>query len=202
MWSANGGFDLSAVDSGTPTRGSGFHSRRPPVGLQWHNITLTTSNGKPILKGVSGSANTGELTAIMGPSGAGKSTLLNVLSGFTGTSSLDVTGFTTPRYPSVWSPFWFFLSFSFAFSFLPSRVGEGALHEELLPLCLLPAPHGQQHTPTCWPCVATHWTGGTFWSLVYQSADIPATRLVCSRGSSDSGQLLGLCVKGGRRSWK
>ncbi|GBM05898.1 hypothetical protein AVEN_135266-1 [Araneus ventricosus] len=27
-------------------------------------------------------------------------------------------------------------------------------------------------------------------------------RLVCSRGSSDSGQLLGLCVKGGRRSWK
>ncbi|GBO04545.1 hypothetical protein AVEN_100589-1, partial [Araneus ventricosus] len=44
--------------------------------------------------------------------------------------------------------------------------------------------------------------GGTFWSLVYQSAGIPATRLVCSRGSSDSGQLLGLCVKGGRRSWK
>ncbi|GBN29031.1 hypothetical protein AVEN_56026-1 [Araneus ventricosus] len=108
------------------------------------------------------------------------------------TSSLDVTGFTTPRYPSVWSPFWFFLSFSFAFSFLPSRVGEGALHEKLLPLCLLPAPHGQQHTPTCWPCVATHWTGGTFWSLVYQLAGIPATWLVCSRGSSDSGQLLGL----------
>ncbi|GBM13032.1 hypothetical protein AVEN_101892-1 [Araneus ventricosus] len=119
-----------------------------------------------------------------------------------GTSSLDVTGFTTSRYPSVWSPFWFFLSFSLAFSFLPSRVGEGALHEKLLPLCLLPAPHGQQHTPTCWPCVATHWTDGTFWSLVYQSAGIPATWLVCSRGSSDSGQLLGLCVKGGRRSWK
>ncbi|GBN78669.1 hypothetical protein AVEN_36353-1, partial [Araneus ventricosus] len=116
-----------------------------------------------------------------------------------GTSSLDVTGFTTPRYPSVWSSFWFFLSLSFCF-FLPSR--EGALHEKLLPLCLLPASHGQQHTPMCWPCVATHWTGGTFWSLVYQSAGIPATWLVCSRGSSDSGQLLGLCVKGGRRSWK
>ncbi|GBO20367.1 hypothetical protein AVEN_125817-1 [Araneus ventricosus] len=42
--------------------------------------------------------------------------------------------------------------------------------------------------------------GGTFWSLVYQSADILSTWLVCSRGSSDSGQLLGFCVKGGRRS--
>ncbi|CAL1289087.1 unnamed protein product [Larinioides sclopetarius] len=83
IWSANGGFDLSAVDSGTPSRGNGFNSRRPPVSMEWHNISLTTGNGKPILKGVSGSAITGELTAIMGPSGAGKSTLLNVLSGFT-----------------------------------------------------------------------------------------------------------------------
>ncbi|GBL78645.1 hypothetical protein AVEN_65221-1 [Araneus ventricosus] len=64
------------------------------------------------------------------------------------------------------------------------------------------ASHGQQYTPTCWPCVATPLTGGTFWSLVYQSAGIPAIWLVCSRGSSDSGQLLGLCVKGGRRSRK
>ncbi|CAL1292038.1 unnamed protein product, partial [Larinioides sclopetarius] len=72
-------------------------------------------------------------------------------------SSLGVTGFTTPRYPSVWSPFRFVLLFSFcAFCFLPSRVGEGALHEKLLPLCLLRASHGQQITPTCWPCVATH----------------------------------------------
>ncbi|GBL75202.1 hypothetical protein AVEN_194441-1 [Araneus ventricosus] len=35
----------------------------------------------------------------------------------------------------------------FALSFLPSRVGEGALHEKLLPLCLLPASLGQQNTP-------------------------------------------------------
>ncbi|GBM63255.1 hypothetical protein AVEN_110940-1 [Araneus ventricosus] len=41
-----------------------------------------------------------------------------------------------------------------------------------------------------------------FGPLVYQSAGIPATWSVCSCGSSDSGQLLGLCVKGGRRSRK
>ncbi|GBL82715.1 hypothetical protein AVEN_263771-1 [Araneus ventricosus] len=41
--------------------------------------------------------------------------------------------------------------------FLPSRVGEGALHEKLLSFCLLPASHRQQNTPTCWPCVATHY---------------------------------------------
>ncbi|GBM15381.1 hypothetical protein AVEN_270892-1 [Araneus ventricosus] len=54
-----------------------------------------------------------------------------------GTSS-GVTGFTTPRYPSVFSPFVFSSPLVFAFSFLPSRVGDGALHEKLLPLCLLP----------------------------------------------------------------
>ncbi|KAF8789499.1 DNA oxidative demethylase ALKBH2 like protein [Argiope bruennichi] len=31
--------------------------------------------------------------------------------------------------------------------FFPSRVGEGALHERLSPLCLLPASHGQQIPP-------------------------------------------------------
>ncbi|GBN56502.1 hypothetical protein AVEN_119354-1 [Araneus ventricosus] len=89
-----------------------------------------------------------------------------------GTSSLGVTGFTTPRYPSVWSPSVFSSPSVYCFFFFPSRVGEGALHEKLLPLCLLPASHGQQHTPTCWPCVATHSTGGTFRSPVYQSAGI------------------------------
>ncbi|GBM70497.1 hypothetical protein AVEN_53792-1, partial [Araneus ventricosus] len=72
-----------------------------------------------------------------------------------GTSSLGVTGFTTPRYPSVSSPFEFLPFLSFCFFFLPSRVGEGSLHEKLLPLCLLSASHRQQITPTCLPCVAT-----------------------------------------------
>ncbi|GBL98980.1 hypothetical protein AVEN_70269-1 [Araneus ventricosus] len=76
-----------------------------------------------------------------------------------------------------------------------SMVGEGALQEKLSPLCLLPASHGQQITPTCWPCVATHWTGGTFWSLVYQSAGIPAAWLVCLRGSSERVILWGLALR-------
>ncbi|GBM48774.1 hypothetical protein AVEN_239207-1 [Araneus ventricosus] len=40
VWSANGGFD-----SRRTSKGSSFHSRRPPVSLQWHNITLTSSIG-------------------------------------------------------------------------------------------------------------------------------------------------------------
>ncbi|GFT00052.1 ATP-binding cassette sub-family G member 1 [Trichonephila clavipes] len=84
VWSSSpsGTYDMTALDTSTSPKGGSFHSRRPPVNLQWNNISLTC-RGKPILKGVSGSASTGELTAIMGPSGAGKSTLLNVLSGFT-----------------------------------------------------------------------------------------------------------------------
>jgi ABC-type multidrug transport system ATPase subunit len=37
---------------------------------------------KQVLKGVSGTFKSGELTAIMGPSGAGKTSLLNLLTGF------------------------------------------------------------------------------------------------------------------------
>ncbi|GBN63077.1 hypothetical protein AVEN_116881-1 [Araneus ventricosus] len=78
-----------------------------------------------------------------------------------GTSSLGVTGFTTPRgSPSlgeygcpnpevprdlyslpVYPPLCLLLS---ADPFHPSTASEGALHEKLSPLCLLPASHGSQ----------------------------------------------------------
>nr|XP_034180076.1 ATP-binding cassette sub-family G member 4 [Osmia lignaria]XP_034180077.1 ATP-binding cassette sub-family G member 4 [Osmia lignaria] len=57
------------------------------IDIEFSNITYEARPGfrgpmKKILKGVSGSFKSGELTAIMGPSGAGKSTLLNILTGF------------------------------------------------------------------------------------------------------------------------
>jgi ABC-type multidrug transport system ATPase subunit len=42
----------------------------------------TVAVPKQVLKGVSGTFKSGELTAIMGPSGAGKTSLLNLLTGF------------------------------------------------------------------------------------------------------------------------
>ncbi|KAJ2950124.1 hypothetical protein O0L34_g11472 [Tuta absoluta] len=64
---------------------------RSTVHLEFKNITCTINmflmnkmkfEQRQILKGVEGSFNPGELTAIMGPSGAGKTTLLNILAGY------------------------------------------------------------------------------------------------------------------------
>ncbi|XP_014254078.1 ATP-binding cassette sub-family G member 1-like isoform X2 [Cimex lectularius] len=58
------------------------------VNISFSDIKLQVSSGyfhkesKMVLRGVSGTFRSGELTAIMGPSGAGKSSLLNILTGF------------------------------------------------------------------------------------------------------------------------
>ena len=58
--------------------------------LQINNLSATVAD-KPILKGLSLTANAGEIHAIMGPNGAGKSTLAYVLGGRPG---YEVTGGT------------------------------------------------------------------------------------------------------------
>ena len=57
------------------------------IDIEFTNVAYEVKIGfrgprKQILKGVSGTFKSGELTAIMGPSGAGKSSLLNILTGF------------------------------------------------------------------------------------------------------------------------
>ena len=66
------------------------------MGLRWDNVSFSVPDGdggtKHILSDISGSANPGELLAIMGPSGAGKTSLLNALARLNPLATGDVSG--------------------------------------------------------------------------------------------------------------
>ncbi|CAN8321649.1 unnamed protein product [Cochlearia groenlandica] len=56
--------------------------KRPLVELSFKDLTLTLkSNGKHVLRCVTGTMKPGRITAVMGPSGAGKTSLLSALAG-------------------------------------------------------------------------------------------------------------------------
>ena len=64
---------------------AGFVSNREGLFLTWKDLWVTVPDGKkgrrPILQGLTGYAEPGEMLAIMGPSGCGKSTLLDSMAG-------------------------------------------------------------------------------------------------------------------------
>ncbi|GBM81356.1 hypothetical protein AVEN_50816-1 [Araneus ventricosus] len=87
-------------------------------------------------------------------------------------------------------------------TFLPSRVGEGALHEKLSPLCLLPASHGQQITPHV---LAVHGIPIDGWYISVPGVSIGwyLSHLAdLLKGIKRKSHSLGLGVKGGQRSWR
>ncbi|XP_010462231.1 PREDICTED: ABC transporter G family member 24 [Camelina sativa] len=68
---------IVSMASNTETR-----NKRPLMELSYKDLTLTLkSNGKHVLRCVTGSMKPGRITAVMGPSGAGKTSLLSALAG-------------------------------------------------------------------------------------------------------------------------
>ncbi|XP_003702926.2 ATP-binding cassette subfamily G member 4 [Megachile rotundata] len=80
------------------------------IDIEFSNITYEAQFGfrgpyKQILKSVSGSFKSGELTAIMGPSGAGKTTLLNILTGFKNTKWKGEINYVGKEGTHTWSEY-------------------------------------------------------------------------------------------------
>ncbi|GBM48083.1 hypothetical protein AVEN_34404-1 [Araneus ventricosus] len=121
-----------------------------------------------------------------------------------GSPSLGGYGCPNPEVPRdlsslpIYPPLCLLLSAAY---FHPSTASEGALHEKLLPLCLLLASHGQPKTPRVGRAWRPFRRVVHRWSPVYQFGWYP-NHLVGLLGIKRKGHSLGLGVKGGQRSWR